>query len=358
MVGVRDPRLAQLVIRPGASIHDAMLAIDAGTVAIALLVADDGRLVGTVTDGDLRRAMLAGARLTDPVDNVANEAPTTVSVGTDRIAVLDLMRARKLTQVPEVDQEGRLVSLHVVHEILGTEPKPNIGVILAGGRGTRLGELTRDRPKPMLEVAGRPILERLVLHLVGSGITSIALSIGYLGHQIREHFGDGHRFGCSISYLEDDPDVPLGTGGPLRLLVQNQQARIENPILVMNGDLVSSFSVASLLTHHRESRASITVALKEYYHEVPYGVAQIDGETGALVGLSEKPRWTAAVNAGIYAIDPGLLELIPSAREFPITHLVSLCLDHGRPVAGWPLKGEWHDIGRPTELAAARGLAE
>lgn len=357
MVGVKDPRLAQLVIRPDASIGQAMRAIDAGTVAIALVVAHDGRLLGTVTDGDLRRAMLSGATLDDPVDAVTNRMPTTVPAGTDRTAVLDLMRARKLTQVPEVDRQGRLVCLHVVHEILGTDPKPNVGVILAGGKGTRLGDLTRDVPKPMLEVAGRPILERLVLHLIGSGITSIVLSIGYLGEQIREHFGDGSRFGCDISYIEDDPERPLGTGGPLRLLARDRPWRIEDPLLVMNGDLVSSFSVASLLRHHETERAKVTVALKEYSHEVPFGVAQLDGEPGRIIDLHEKPSWTAAVNAGIYVIDPDLLERVPAGREFPITDLVRMCLDQGLPVSGWHLEGEWHDIGRPKELATARGVA-
>ena len=346
-----------LVVRSGRSIAEVMRTIDGGAEAIALVVAPDGKLQGTVSDGDIRRALLAGARLSDAVDPFIARDPVIASEGSDRVAVLDLMRARRLNQIPVVDHAGRLVGLHVVRELLGAKAKPNSAVILAGGRGTRLGELTRAVPKPLLPVAGRPILERIVLHLAGSGISTIHLAVGYLAERIHEYFGDGADFGCSISYLEERPDAPLGTGGPLRSLLNQRNPPID-PLLVMNGDLVTSFSVADILEHHNSAGAAVTVALREYTHEVPFGVAHInDVEHWAITRLVEKPRWSGLVNAGIYVIDPRLLHLIPEGVNYPITELIATCLKRKEKVAGWHLTGEWHDVGRPTDFSRARGEA-
>ena len=344
-----------LVVPPNASIREVMLRIDRGAVAIALVVGSDGRLVGTVSDGDIRRALLSGAGLDDSAAPFVSRRPVTVSEVTDRAAVLDLMRARRLNQIPVVDGSGRLIGLHVVRELLGADEKPNLAVVLAGGRGTRLGSLTASTPKPMLPVAGRPILERIVLHLVGSGFTQIYLAVGHLAEQIRRHFGDGSEHGCRIGYLEEDPAEPLGTGGPLRALLELEPT-LTDPLLVMNGDLVTSFSVADILEHHNRVGASVTVALREYAHEVPFGVALLDESDPQLMArLEEKPRWAGLVNAGVYVVEPRLLGLIPIGVTYPITELIQTCLDRGDRVAGWHLADEWHDIGRPSEFARARG---
>ena len=355
MVGVGDDTLSRILISPGASIRSAMTVIEEGSVRIALMVDDERRLLGTVSDGDLRRALLGGAGLQDSVDPFVNHDPVATTKETDRAAVLDLMRARDLTQIPEVDEDGRLLGLHVVHEVLGSSPKLNRAVILAGGRGTRLGELTTDLPKPMLRVAGRPILERLVLHLVGSGIRHIYLSVAHLAEQIRDHFGDGSELGCEIQYLFEDPSEPLGTGGPLGLL-REQEGDLGLPVLAINGDLVASFSVQAILDAHTSHQAAMTIALREYAHDVPFGVAELDREGhGLIADLVEKPRWAGLVNAGIYVIEPRLLDWIPRDTHYPITELVRACLAEGEPVAGWELRGDWQDVGRPVELARARG---
>jgi dTDP-glucose pyrophosphorylase len=344
-----------LLVRSDCSIRQVMETIDRGEEAIALIVASDGTLEGTVTDGDIRRALLAGATLEDTVVPYVSPDPITVLRGTDRAAVLDMMRARQVNQVPVVDEAGRLVGLHVVREVLGSEARTNWAVVLAGGRGTRLGPLTRSTPKPMLPVAGRPILERIVLHLVGSGISTIYLAVGYLSEQIRGHFGTGADFGCTIEYLEDDPAIPLGTGGPLRML-SGQTALPSDPLLVLNGDLVTSFSVEGILGIHHASRAAMTVALREYVHDVPFGVAQLDDIDGrSITRIDEKPRWNGLVNAGIYVVDPAVVEIVPAGVVYPITDLVNACLERGHRVAGWRLIGEWHDVGRPLEFARARG---
>jgi dTDP-glucose pyrophosphorylase len=343
------------VVRADAPIREVMLRIDRGAVAIALVVGSDGKLEGTVSDGDVRRALLAGAGLDDRVAPFVSRHPVTVSEGTDRAAVLDLMLARRLNQIPVLDDADRLVGLHVVRELLGGEEKPNWAVVLAGGRGSRLGPLTESTPKPMLHVAGRPILERIVLHLVGSGIFRIHLAVGHLAEQVRDHFGDGSDHGCTVTYLEEDPARPLGTGGPLRGLLELESPPTD-PLLVMNGDLVASFSVAGLLEHHNRAGAAATVALREYVHEVPFGVAQMSGTDPEVIAeLIEKPRWSGLVNAGIYVIEPRLLELIPEGVSYPITELIETCLARREKVAGWLLTDDWHDVGRPSEFARARG---
>jgi dTDP-glucose pyrophosphorylase len=347
--------LDHLVAPSGRTIRDVMRTIDQGAEGIALVVRKDGTLEGTVSDGDLRRALLAGAGLDDPVAPYVSTDPVCVPVGSDRAAVLDLMRARSLNQLPVLDGAGRLVGLHVVREVLGGESRPNWAVVLAGGRGTRLGELTASTPKPMLPVAGRPILERIVLHLVGSGIGTVHLAVNYLGDQIREHFGDGSEFGCDIIYLEEDPATPLGTGGPLRLLLE-QPVMPHDPIVVTNGDLITSFSVRSLLEHHDRTAACMTIAMSEYAHDVPFGVAELsEDDPGLIRRLSEKPRWSGLVNAGIYVLDPEILHLVPAGVNYPITDLAATCLERGDRVAGWRLTEDWHDIGRPHEFARARG---
>lgn len=348
-----DERLTTLLLPTGSSIRDALRCIDQGGVEIALALEADGRLRGVLTDGDIRRALLAGASLEDPVAPHLTTRPITVGVGTGRAEVLELMQARSIAHVPEVDSRGRLQGLHLLRDVIGPPVLPNTAVIMAGGRGTRLGALTEDTPKPMLHVAGRPILERIVLHLVGSGIRRIVLSIAYLGDVIVDHFGDGRDFGCSIEYLREDVERPLGTGGALGLLAERVGPPAD-PLLVMNGDLLVSFSVPAMLDAHVNARAALTVGTREYIHDVPFGVLRFD-ERARVTDLVEKPRASWAVNGGTYVLDPGLIERIPLDRSFPITELVADCIDRDELVLAWPLDGDWQDIGRPHELRAARG---
>ena len=334
-----------------ASLRDAVRVIAEHSASICLLVDTEGRLVGSLSDGDVRRAFLAEATLGDPAAPWATPDPKTVAVGAERSAVLDLMRALGIPQIPEVDEAGRVTRLHLLKEIVGNRARPNRAVILAGGRGTRLRAVTGDLPKPMVPVAGRPILERLVLHLVGSGVTDITLAVGYRAEVIEQHFGDGGALGCRIDYLREQE--PLGTGGPLRSLLDSGPGT--HPILVLNGDLVTSFSVSGILAAHIASGASITVAVTDYAHEVPFGVLTITDTGYRVTGIAEKPTWIGLVNAGVYVVDPALIERIPLGRAVPMTEIIEECLARDETVIAWPVVGEWHDVGRPEDLAAARG---
>jgi dTDP-glucose pyrophosphorylase len=329
------------------TIRDALTVIDQGAAEIAFVVDESKRVIGTVTDGDIRRGLLRGLTLDSEVTRVVNRDFVSVDPSVGRAEVLDLMRARTLGQVPVVDSSGRLVAMHLLREVIGAVRRPNWAVVMAGGRGERLRPITDHTPKPMVRVAGRPILERIVLHLVGFGIQRIFLAINYLGEQIEDHFGDGKGFGCRIEYLREQQ--PLGTGGALSLLPE----RPEHSLLVMNGDLVTQFDVGRLLAHHQESGSAITVGVHEYAHRVPFGV--VETKDGFIAGMREKPTATWMANAGIYAIEPRLLERVPPGTEYPLPCLVEDCLDRGEAAGCFSIADDWLDVGRHRQLELANG---
>jgi NDP-sugar pyrophosphorylase family protein len=207
----------------------------------------------------------------------------------------------------------------------------------------------------MVSVAGRPILERLVNHLSGFGISHIVLSIGHLGEVIEGHFGDGSQFGCNITYLREDPANPLGTGGPLGSLPK-LFPELSVPVLVMNGDLVTQFDVAAMLAHHDQAHAVATVGAFPYTHEVPYGVLQVNG-AGRIDSILEKPLRQELVSGGVYVFNPSVLLKVPMGTFFPMTQVLTECIDRGDNVSVWALDEDWVDVGHPRDLAKARGFA-
>ena len=257
------------------------------------------------------------------------------------------MRARTLSQVPILDESGRLLGLHLLREIVGSTPRSNWAVVMAGGRGERLRPVTDSIPKPMVRVAGRPILERIILHLVGQGFRRLYLAVHYMSEVIEQHFEDGSSFGCEIHYLRERE--PLGTGGALALLPEVPA----EPVLVLNGDLLTQADVGAMLSFHQESDFAATVALREYVHRVPFGVVELEG--ARVVGLREKPSQTCLVNCGIYVIEPDLLERVPKGQYFSMPSLVEGCLERGEPVGAFTVEDEWIDIGRHSDLSRARG---
>ncbi|MEV5966052.1 nucleotidyltransferase family protein [Kribbella sp. NPDC051952] len=333
------------------SIRIALQAIDRAGSSRAFIADSAGRLIGAISESDIRRALLDGAGLDSPVYPLRQDPGVATKPEVGRGEVIDLMHALGLRELPVVDENGRVVGIHTEQALAGPDPRHNAAVIMAGGKGTRLAPLTNSIPKPMLRVAGRPILERLVLHLVGSGVTRIFISVNHLGDMIEDHLGDGASLGCQIEYLREDPAVPLGTGGSLRLLAQ--YGELNDPLLVMNGDLVTDFSVGGLLDAHARAGVVATIATTQYQHEVPFGV--LEQTDGRLVRIVEKPVRSWRVNAGIYVLEPKLIPGIPGGRLFPITELLDQCLKHRWPVGLWPLQEDWQDIGRPAELAQARG---
>ena len=339
--------LKPILVSPNASILETMKAIDAGAIQIAMIVDDSSRLVGVLTDGDLRRAILKGAELSDSIEPYINQTFRSVSDKASRNEALDLMKCFTIKQLPILNEAGQLCGLHSLNKLIRREVLPNAAMILAGGRGTRLGKLTQSTPKPMIKVAGRPILERIVLHLVGAGIRQIFISVNYLSEVIESHFGSGEQFGCEIHYLHETE--PLGTGGPLSLL---KPFDLNAPLLVMNGDLIVDFDVAGILETHLRHQNMITIGARAYSHEVPFGCLQTDGTQ--VTEIVEKPTHRETINAGIYVISTEMFAAVPQ-EFFPITQLVENAINQQQRVGMYPID-EWIDVGLPENLAEARGI--
>ena len=341
--------LQQFAIPDSASIGEAMAAIENNSREVVLVRDSIEAIIGVITDGDIRRGLLNGLTMATPAVEVMSRKYISVQLHTDRAAVLDLMKAIRISHVPVLDQNQRLLGIHCLHEVIGHTELPNVAVIMAGGKGTRLRPYTETCPKPMVKVAGRPILERIILNLVGSGIRKIFISINYLGHMIEDHFGDGSEFGCQIEYLKESTE--LGTGGALSLL----PAGLQNPVIVLNGDQISRINVLGMLNRHNESGADATISVGHYQHEVPYGVVHQDN--GRLLRLEEKPALDILINLGMYVINPAVIDLVPENRFFLITDLFGKLLEQQKTISTYFSDEDWIDVGRPDDLKRANGLA-
>ena len=337
---------AGILAGPGTSIRATLKVIDGQGLQIALVVDEANTLLGTVTDGDVRRGILAGRDLADPVRLVMNTHPTTASLDDSRERVLGAMKARRIRQVPVVDAAGRVVGVEILDELLIREPVNNPVVLLAGGKGLRLRPITEHVPKPLIEVGGRPILERIVGDLRDAGFRRFYLSVGYRAEMIEEHFGDGSSFGVSIQYVHEDR--PLGTAGALGLLPEPPVL----PFLVMNGDLLTAVDPRLLLDYHQGLGAEATMCVRGFDMTVPYGVVARDGHR--FVSIEEKPVQNFFVNAGIYALSPSVLDLVDRGERLDMPELFDRLTAAGREAAVYPLREYWLDIGQPEELSQAR----
>jgi len=330
----------------GEPLSAAIRALNGPAEGLAIILDQEGTVAGILTDGDVRRALMKEGSLDACLDPYLIRDFLFVSANETREQVLDLMQATKTKHLPILDGERKLLGLHRMHDIIGAVKLPNHAVIMAGGKGVRLRPITEHLPKPMIPVAGRPILERLVIHLVGCGITRIHLSVNYLAEIIVNHFGDGSRYGCEITYLHETTE--LGTGGALSLL----PAIPQDPIIVLNGDLVTQLDFASLLSCHAASGSAATIGYRPYTHQVPFGCLDLcDGE---VVDIQEKPVLERSVNAGVYVLSPEVLKLVPPSF-YPITELFQLLLERGDKVGAYEITTDWTDVGQHSELSKARG---
>lgn len=340
--------LDKLVIAEASSIREAMQAIDSNGREVVLVRDEAGRVVGLISDGDVRRALLSGLTMESSIAKVMTRNFFTVGPEYDRASTLDVMKARMFQHVPVLDSEKKLIAIHFLNDLIGATPKPNIAVVMAGGMGTRLQPVAGNVPKPMVEIAGRPMLERLVLHLVGHGIKKIYLAVNHMAKVIEGHFGDGERFGCHIEYLREPK--PLGTGGALTLLPEHPK----HPILLLNGDLVTRADISAMLESHERSGCVATMAIGPYETRIPFGA--VTERDGHLVTIEEKPVISFLVNRGIYVLEPSTLEHIPKDENFPITDLFEKLLDAKKKVGVFNFEDSWIDVGIPDDLRRARGL--
>lgn len=333
------------LVAPSTPAIDAVRIIESARLQIALVVDETGRLVGTVTDGDVRRALLAGTPLTSPVSEIMFRTPTTAPPEADRETLLSIMQAKVLRHIPIVDEKGRLVGLESMMDMLSKETLPNAVVLMAGGRGQRLRPLTDLCPKPLLRIGDKPILEIILENFVSQGFRTFYISINYMAEKVVEHFGDGSRFGVTISYLREDQ--PLGTAGALTLL-----PLLTEPFLVMNGDLLTKVNFAHLLDFHAAQQGVATMCVRPYTSQIPYGVVHVDGND--LVRIEEKPTQTVFVNAGIYALSPEALARIPKGQPYDMPALFEALMAEKARTLAFPVREYWMDIGRVGDYEQAQ----
>lgn len=338
--------VSKVMVRPEAAVLDAVKAIDAGGVQIVLVVDADRRLLGTVTDGDVRRGLLAGIGLDQSVELVMNSKPRTLREGQSRETAIELMRRVSIHQLPVVDPQGRVIGLEWFYDLISPQDENVWVVLMAGGLGTRLRPLTENIPKPMLPVGGRPLLETIVRNFAAQGFRQIFLSVNYKSEIIRAHFEDGLKFGVSIEYI--DEEKRMGTAGALSLLPR----RPTGPVIVMNGDLLTSVNFRQLVEFHRQQGARATMCVREYSFQVPYGVVQTEGSR--LTAVIEKPVHNFFVNAGVYVVDPSALVLLPQGEAFDMPQLFDAVTDSGSTAGAFPIHEYWLDIGRLDDLERAK----
>jgi CBS domain-containing protein/dTDP-glucose pyrophosphorylase len=337
-------RLEKVTISPHISIAEAITRLDeAGTGALALCT--EGRLVGVLTDGDIRRAVLRGAHREDPCEGIAVANPITGHDSISLAEALQLMTERDINHLPVVDEEGRLVDFLLRRDLAHESQAGLSAVVMAGGFGRRLLPLTERLPKPMLPVGGRPLLERTIEQLRRAGIRDVCLTTHYLSDSIRGHFGDGRGFGVRISYSNEDQ--PLGTAGGLRLI-----KRPKRPFLVMNGDVLTDVSIEQMLSYHRVYHAVMTVGVRQYDVAIPFGVVECDDVR--ITRVTEKPRLALFVNAGIYLLDPVAYDHIPGGVHYHMTDLINRLLEEGQTVVSFPIVEHWQDVGRPEDYRRAQ----
>ncbi len=336
-----------------APIREAIACIEHGGCGIALVVDGERHLIGTVTDGDVRRAMLAALDLDTPVSTLLTRKagtqyskPVTASARSSREELLSLMRQNVLRQIPILNDDGCVVDLVLLDDLVPPDELRIQAVIMAGGLGTRLRPLTEDLPKPMLPVDGKPLIERVIEQLRQAGIRRMNVTTHYKPEKIVEYLGDGHAFGVELNYV--DEKQPLGTGGALGLMPPPNE-----PMLVINGDILTQVDFRAMLNFHQENHADMTIGVRRYEMQVPYGVIECDG---VLVRhLQEKPQVGFLVNAGIYLLEPSFYELMPQNTSFNMTDLIQRFLDAERTVVSFPIHEYWLDIGQHADYTQAQG---
>ena len=337
--------VSKFFVRPSQSLKIAMQLIDQGGAQIALVVDEGQRLLGTITDGDIRRGLLHGETLDASAEQLMNRSFRFVHSSEDKRTVLEMMRSDLLRQIPVLDENGRVVELLLLQELLHPQQLSNAVVIMAGGKGTRLRPHTEHCPKPMLPVGDKPMLEILLEQCIASGFHTFYFSVNYLKEQIVDYFDDGARWGVSIHYLMED--IPLGTAGSLQLLPDS----LTEPFLVLNGDVLTRLDPGQLLHFHAQNQAQATLCVREHEITVPFGVVQTKGVE--LAGFEEKPTYRNQVNAGIYVVDPQLLPLLSPHQFTDMPSLLLAAQQAGHRVAVCPIHAYWLDVGRPESLLKA-----
>jgi dTDP-glucose pyrophosphorylase len=340
----------QAILKESATIKQAIGNLNQIGIRIILVVNEVNKLIGTISDGDIRRGLLKGLDLDSPIIDLVNRNALLVTPEMSRDMVVQLMVANKIHQVPVVNSQQEIIGLHLWDKISSRPKRSNMMIIMAGGKGTRLLPHTQDCPKPMVLVAGRPMLEHIIERARLEGFSHFVLAIHHLGHVIEDYFGDGEQLGVKIDYLREKS--PLGTAGALSLLNPIPDA----PFIVTNGDVITDIRYGELLDFHNNYQASGTMAVRNYELQHPFGVVQIDGVD--IIGFEEKPLTRSQINAAVYALSPEALnELIPE-EPCDMPELFERIQSKNYRTVAYPMHEPWMDVGKPDDLQEANTNTE
>lgn len=337
-------RWEKALINPDATLEQALKSINIASTQMALVVDEGGHLLGTLSDGDVRRALLAGKDLTENVQNCMNIKPTVANISDSRLSMLNVMRQCSLHQLPITDAAGKVIGLKRIDDLLSTDQYENWVVIMAGGLGSRLKNLTKNTPKPMLAIGNKPLLENIIENFVAQGFKNIWIAVNYHANQIIDYFGNGEKFGVNIKYLQESKR--MGTAGALSLLPTP-----DLPVLISNADLLTKINYASLIADHTRKCASATMVVREQEFQIPFGVVKIINDK--IISIEEKPVNNVFVNAGVYVLSPQSISNVPQNSFIDMPDLISTLLEKNQFVNCYQTNEYWLDIGRYEDLQQA-----
>ena len=343
---MKDRDINRYCLAESSTIQDCMELIGKTKKGIALIVDGDGRLIGTVTDGDIRRYVLTGRSINNLVSNVMWTSPITASTEASEKEILELTKKHFVRNIPILDNNGFPCGIVHLTDIVSEGNSCQCAVIMAGGEGRRLRPITEDIPKPMVKVGGEPVLESIINAVSRSGISDIYITLNYKADIIKDYFKDGSKQGVKIKYIREDKK--LGTVGSLTLMPKIPTS----PLLVINGDVITKINFQRLIDFHIQHRCMMTVAAIQYMLKVPFGVLDLSGHY--LLGINEKLEQRFLCNAGIYMVEPDVLSLIPDGVRFDMTDLVTVLTRKGFPVTTFPVHEYWIDIGQMEDLKKAQ----
>ncbi len=337
------------LISKTSTIQDAIETIDQHRMQAAFIVDEERKLLGMVTDRDIRRGLLRRISLDAPITEIMNSSPTTVPEGMEHQQIINLLESTRFRHLPMIDSKGRVTNIVFLNDLPHTLHRDNWVVVMVGGFGSRLRPLTDDCPKPMLKVGNKPLLETILENFIQYGFHRFFLSVNYKSEIIENHFGDGTKWDVSIQYLREEQ--PLGTAGALSLLSEKPKS----PLIIMNGDLLTKINFHQLMEFHVQHEASATMCVREYDFQVPYGVVSMDLEKHEIRQISEKPVHRFFVNAGVYVLQPEVLSLIPSQEYYDMPTLFDQLIQQKFVTSAFPIREYWLDIGQKDDLIRANG---
>lgn len=337
--------ISKIKIHKNATIKQALEIISEGSIRIAIVVDGKDKLLGTLTDGDIRRGFLKGLNINSSINSIIFKKPIIAKKNFDRVKLFKMAISKNIYQIPVVDNNGKVIGIHILNELIKFKQKSNLVVIMAGGRGMRLRPLTNDIPKPMLKVGNKPILLTIIKRFQQSGYENFVICVNYKSQIIKDYFGDGSKFGVKIEYSHEKRR--MGTAGAISLLKEKPNI----PFFVINGDLLINLDFEKILDFHNDNYSDATMCVQEYNIQSPYGEIKLDKEN--IISIEEKPKYKILANAGLYVLNPKCIDLIPK-KFFDMTSLFKKMIIQKYKIISFPISEYWTDIGRFNDYKKAK----